>query len=177
MRVEDFAGTSPPMALEDFFAGQSRAWGIFQDRFGRLRQQFAVNIDGEWDARSRTLTLTEDFTYHGGEQERRVWTIEKLDEHRYRGCADGIVGTAFGAAFGNALRLSYRMRVKIGGKDWTLDFDDWMFRQGRNVVINRATVRKWGLVLGTATIFFRKAAERHDDLGWMNPESQVAVAE
>lgn len=163
MRVEDFAGATPPMVLEDFFAGRTKAWGIFQDRFGRLRQQFVVDIHGTWDKDVRTLTLTEDFTYRDGAREQRVWTIEKIDEHSYRGRAGDVVGTAEVRAFGSAVNLTYRMRIKVGGKDWILNFDDWMFRQDDRVMINRAEVAKWGIQLGTATIFFQRAPTTEQD--------------
>ena len=35
MKIEDFAGTEPEFVLEDYFAGHTRAWGMFEDRFGR----------------------------------------------------------------------------------------------------------------------------------------------
>lgn len=159
MKPEDFDGQGPRLTLENFFNGYTRAWGIFQDRFGTLRQQFTVEIQGEWDEAARTLTLTEDFHYADGKEERRVWTIEKLDDNSYRATAGDVVGSAAVKCYGNVVNLSYRMQVAINGKDWTLDFDDWMFRQDENVVINRAEVTKWGLKVGTATIFFRRDGE------------------
>lgn len=156
MKPEDFDGQGPRLMLESFFVGQTRAWGIFQDRFGTLRQQFTVDIQGEWDEGKRTLTLTEDFHYADGSEERRVWTIEKLDDNSYRATTGDVIGSAAVKSYGNVVNLNYRMQVAINGKDWALDFDDWMFRQDENVVINRAEVSKWGLKIGTATIFFHR---------------------
>jgi len=87
MKPEDFDGTTPRFILEDYFSGNVRAWGVFQDRFGRLRRQFAVDIEGTWDG--ETLTLVEDFFYADGETDRRIWTIRKIDENTYEGTADG----------------------------------------------------------------------------------------
>ena len=36
MKPEDFAGTEPGLRIEDYFQGRTRAWGIFQDRFGTV---------------------------------------------------------------------------------------------------------------------------------------------
>jgi hypothetical protein len=149
---------SASFRLEDFFDGACRAWGIFQDRFGKLRQQFVVDVTGEWDSQARTLKLVEDFTYAGGKTEQRVWHLTKVGADHYEGRTEGIVGTADIRAIGNAVHLRYRMQVPIGARSWTLSFDDWMFRQDDDVVINRADVRKWGILIGTATICFSRAA-------------------
>jgi len=48
----------------------------------------------------------------------------------------------------------------IGGREIEVRFDDWMFLQEDGVVLNRATVTKFGIELGTATIFFQKERPR-----------------
>ena len=37
-----------------------------------------------------------------------------------------------------------------------MSFNDWMFLQADGVLINRADVSRWGLNIGTVTLFFRK---------------------
>lgn len=163
MKPTDFEGAQPTMTLEDFFEGRTKAWGLFQDRFGNVRRQFTVEITGVWDPDSRHLQLTEAFQYDDGEQETRVWEIDKLDDSHYQARTEDAVGPAAIEAHGNAVNLSYRLKLPIGGKPVALDFDDWMFRQDDEVVINRALVKKWGLLLGTAIIFFKKDAEAAND--------------
>jgi hypothetical protein len=158
MRIEDFQGQSPRFVPEEFFAGRTSAWGIFQDRFGNLRRQFKVDVEGRWDG--ETLTLVEDFVYDDGETEQRTWTIWRIDDHTYEGKADGVVGVARGRVFGNALNWNYEFALPIGGKTWQVKFDDWMLLQDEHVMINRASVSKWGLALGEATIFFAKDVQR-----------------
>ena len=154
MKPEDFAGREPRFRIEDYFAGKTRAWGIFQDRFGTLRRQFVVDIDGAWDG--ETLTLVEDFVYDDGQTEQRTWRIRKTGEHSYEGHADGVIGTAKGESFGNALNWNYRFALKVGDSTWNVTFDDWMFLQDDSVMINRAEVSKFGIELGEVTIAFRK---------------------
>ena len=161
MKPEDFSGTEPRFVLEDFFAGRTRAWGLFQDRFGTVRRQFVVDIEGTWDG--ETLVLVEDFTYDDGETERRVWRIRKLDDHTYEGRADGVIGTARGKAYGNALNWRYDYNLPIGDDTWRVHFNDWMFLQHDGVMINRATVTKWGLEIGEASIFFHRLADAPTD--------------
>ncbi len=154
MKPEDFAGQEPRFRIEEYFAGKTRAWGIFQDRFGKLRRQFVVDIEGTWDG--ETLTLVEDFVYDDGEIERRTWKIHKTGEHSYEGTADGVIGVAEGKGYGNALNWHYRFALKVGDSTWNVTFDDWMFLQQDGVMINRAKVTKFGFELGEVTIAFGK---------------------
>ena len=157
MKPEDFAGREPTLLIEDYFAGRTKAWGIFQDRFGQLRRQFEVDIEGTWDG--ETLTLVEDLLYDDGETERRIWRIKKLGEHTYEGRADDVIGFAKGLAYGNALNWTYRYGLKVGDDTWDVTFDDWLFLQSDGVLINRAEVSKFGIKLGEVTLAFRKLAE------------------
>lgn len=157
MKPQDFANSEPRLVVEDYFAGRTRAWGLFEDRFGNLRRQFVVDIDGRWDGLE--LVLDEHFTYADGERDRRVWRIVKKDEHTYEGRADDVVGTAAGVAYGNALNWQYDMDLKVGDKTWRVRFDDWMFLQADGVLINRARVSKFGLEIGEVTLFFRKLTD------------------
>jgi hypothetical protein len=154
MRVEDLAETTPRFVLEDYFLGKVKAWGMFQDRFGTIRRRFTVDIDGTWDG--QRLTLAELFTYSDGPVERRVWSIRRTGEHGYEGTADGVVGTSVGRAYGCALHWRYDFDLLIGARTWRVRFDDWMFLQDAEVMINRARVTKWGLELGQALLLFRR---------------------
>ena len=156
MKPEDFAGQGPRLLIEDYFAGQTQAWGIFQDRFGTLRRQFRVDIDGTWDG--ETLTLVEDFVYDDGETEQRIWRIKKTGEHGYEGRADGVIGVAEGLAYGNALNWKYKFALKVGDSTWNVSFDDWLFLQDDRVLINRADVMRFGILIGEVTLLFRKSA-------------------
>ena len=155
MDIKKFEAATPQLVLEGYFAGKTRAWGIFEDRFGTLRRQFTVDIVGRWDG--RTLVLDERFVYRDGERDRRVWTIEKVGPNRYQGRADDVIGVATGEAKGNALSWRYNMDLKVGDSTLRVHFDDWMFLQPDNVLINRARVSKWGVELGQVTLFFSKS--------------------
>ena len=154
MNVKDFEGTGPRLVLEEYFEGKTRAWGIFEDRFGNLRREFTVDIVGTWDG--KTLTLEEDFQYTDGETDRRVWRIEKIDDHRYVGRADDVIGEAKGETYGKALNWSYNIALRISGSEIVVKFNDWLFLQDDGVMINRATVSKFGIELGQVTLFFER---------------------
>lgn len=152
MKPDDFAKGEPPLTLEQYFTGHTKAWGLFEDRFGTVKRQFTVDIDGDWNG--DTLTLNEHFVYNDGEKEERVWTIRKLGPDRYEGRAGDVIGTALGQSAGNALNWRYTLNLKVGDGHTHVDFDDWMFLQPGGVMINRAHVSKWGVEVGSVTLFF-----------------------
>jgi len=154
MKPEDYANSTPRLDLFDYFSGKTQAWGMFQDRFGQVRRQFKVDIDGLVEGEQ--LTLNESFVYADGETQRRVWVIDRLDEHRFRGRADDVVGTATGTAYGNALNWRYDLLLQVDGKEWKVHFNDWMFLQDEKVLINRAKVSKYGFTIGEVILFFQK---------------------
>ena len=154
MNIEKFKGSQPTLTLEDYFEGKTEAWGMFHDRFGNLKRTFKVDITGTIE--SNTLTLDEKFLYDDGEQDSRVWTIKILGNNQYSGTASDVVGEAKGISEGNALNWKYKLNLKVGGSTILVDFDDWMFLQDRNILMNRAEVKKWGLNIGVVSITFLK---------------------
>ncbi len=157
MKPQDFADRKPDFRPERFFAGKSEAWGIFEDRFGNLRTSFKVKIDGQWNAQSQTLVLTEDFVYDDGKTEQRVWTLVKQDDNTYQGTAGDVIGSAVGLAYGNAMNWRYDFRMKVNDMQFSVNFNDWMFQMDERVMINRASVTKFGVEIGTASIFFMRS--------------------
>lgn len=152
MDIEDFQGKSPQLVLEEYFQGESRAYGIFEDRFGTLRRQFVVDVTGTWDG--DTLTLEEDFLYDDGERDRRVWRFTKQSDTTYIGRADDVDGDVEATVSGNAMTMSYRVDLPVGDSTWNVRFNDWMFLQEDGVLINRARVTRFGIEIGEATIVF-----------------------
>lgn len=162
MRIEDFTDRKPALDLFAYFDGRSRAWGIFEDRFGRLRREFTVDIVGRREG-ADGFVMEEDFVYSDGETERRVWRLVRKAPGVYEGHADGVIGVAQGRSAGNAFNFRYAFALKVGESRWSVDFDDWMFLQADGVILNRARVSKWGLSVGEATISFQRVDARTAD--------------
>ncbi|WP_337875388.1 DUF3833 domain-containing protein [Elioraea sp.] len=156
MRIEDFAGRTPELRLEEYFAGRTRAWGLFEDRFGTVRRTFTVDITGTWDG--TTLTLDEDFLYDDGETQKRIWRLTRTGERQWEGRAADVIGVATGREAGNAFRFGYRLNLKVGDSTWEVRFDDWMFRIDDEVVLNTAKVYRWGIWIGTVQLAFRRVS-------------------
>lgn len=164
MRLEDFSGREPSLDLYAYFEGRTRAWGIFEDRFGRLRREFTVDILGRREGADR-FVLEEDFVYTDGETQRRVWRLRRTGPSSYEGTADDVIGVAQGRTAGNALNWRYVLALKVGESTWNVDFDDWMFLQRDGVMINRARVSKWGIAVGEVTLSFQRAGDKRADAG------------
>lgn len=158
MKIDSYKDTTPTLKIEEYFAGQTKAWGVFQDRFGKVRRRFVVDINGTWDEDSQTLKLVEDFNYDDGEIEQRIWTITKTGPDSYKGTAKGVVGEALGQSAGNAFNFKYQFDLPVEGKIWRVSFDDWMYLQtDKDILFNKATIRRWGFTLGDVYIFFDKS--------------------
>lgn len=162
--VEHLADRNPALNLEDFFEGETVAYGIFEDRFGNLKRQFRVHIKGT--VAGDTLTLDEDFLYDDGEKANRVWTITNEGQGedgltRYSGQAADINGQANGTVAGNALNWSYDIDLQTDDGSFTVRFDDWIYQQDEHIALNRAYVSKFGINIGSVTLVFLrgKAAE------------------
>lgn len=153
-QISDFQGKTPTFNLERYFMGETKAYGLFEDRFGKFRRTFVVDIKGEMDG--ETLVLTEDFVYDDGETEQRIWRINKKDDGTYSGTFGDIIGEAKGELEGNALHWEYKMNLKVGDDTWKVGFDDWMIMQSDGVMLNRAYVSRWGFEIGQVTLSFVK---------------------
>lgn len=154
MKPEDYADSKPELKIEEYFHGKTMARGMFQDRFGKVRNRFKVVMVGTM--KDDTLILDEDFFYPDGSSSNRIWKIKVLANGEYEGTAGDVVGFARGKSAGNAFNWKYKMDLPIGDSTWRVKFDDWLFLQEDGVLINVATVSKWGITIGKLTFVFFK---------------------
>lgn len=156
-KIEDYAGTTPALELDRFFTGELVAYGMVQDRAGQVLRRFKVDMVASWEGNKGVLE--EDFFYDDGEQQRRVWKLEKHPDGRYTGTAGDVVTPAEGRTEGYALNWRYTLAVPVDGKVWDINFNDWMYLLDENRLINRAEMTKWGFRVGEVTLWIeRKAA-------------------
>lgn len=140
--------------LEEFFEGETVAYGQFQDILGNVPRRFTVDIDGAWDG--KILTLVEDFTYDDGATEQRVWTLTKTGENTWSGTAPGVLGSASGVERGDTFNWKYKIDLPVKGGTMRVNFDDWMWLLSDDRLLNRAYVSRYGVRLGEVTLFFEK---------------------
>ncbi len=152
--VERYRDQRPALDLKTYFNGTLDAWGMFQGRSGDVQRRFHVVIDAQWTG--DTGVLDERFTWADGSNSRRVWTLTQQADGSYRGRADDVVGEAIGEVAGNTLHWRYVLALPVDGKVYHVDFDDWMILMNDRVMLNRATMSKWGWRLGEVTLSFVK---------------------
>ena len=154
MTPSEYASETPALDLQTYFNGTVDAWGIFQDRSGKVIKRFKVVIHCSWQG--DTGTLDEDFSYSDGTKQKRVWTLKKMADGKYIGTADDVVGEAKGQVGGNALNWKYVLALPVDGKVYNVNFDDWMYLMDDQVMLNRAVMSKFGFRLGEVTLSFHK---------------------
>lgn len=172
MKIEDFSSTTPVFRVEEYFAGETKGYGMFVDRFGRVKRQFVVDMIGT--VQGNELVLKETFKYSDGEKDARTWTIVKKDEHSYEGRAADVIGTARGKAYGQALRWDYYLDLKVSGSTMKVHMDDWMFLQPDQVLINRTVMTKFGVKLGELVLVFNKpSSPKSGSAATASPETKT----
>ena len=154
MKPIDFKDQKPRLIIEEYLSGNVEAWGILQNRSGKVIRQFTADLNGKWDGKQ--LVLDEKFIWNDGEIQTRQWKIDKIDEHNYEGTAGDVVGKAKGYSYGPAFKFEYVLLVPVKGKEMKITFDDWIFMQDEKIAINRATLTKFRFKVGELTVFFKK---------------------
>ena len=149
-----YAKEKPALELSSYFNGHLQAWGVFQDRSGKVVKRFTVNMDCAWAGDDGTLD--EKFDYSDGSKQERVWKLHKTGGGNFTGTAGDVVGQAIGNQSGNALHWQYVLAVPVDGKTMEFDFDDWMFLMDDHVMLNHSTMSKWGFKAGEVTLSFTK---------------------
>ncbi len=152
--VADYRAEQPTLDLRQYFNGDLNAWGMFQDRSGKVVKRFHVAMKASWQG--EVGTLDEDFTYADGTKQKRVWTLTRQPDGSYIGRADDVVGEARGEVAGNALRWRYVLALPVDGKVYHVNFDDWMYLIDDKVMLNRSFMSKFGIELGQVTLSFTK---------------------
>ena len=153
-QVTDYAQERPLLELNRYFNGRVLAHGVFQKRNGAVARRFTVVMDCHWEGNQGVLD--EAFSYSDGSTERRIWRLTKHADGRYTGRADDVVGEAQGQTSGNAFRWNYTLRLPVDGKEYEVQFDDWMFLVDDRVLLNRATMSKFGVTQGEVLLSFTK---------------------
>ncbi len=143
-----------PFDLLTWLEGPTTASGVFEDRRGRIRRRFTVQLMGR--AEANTLHLEEHFVFEDGERQQRTWVLTRGADRTFTGHCEDAVSEARGAFADGVAHLHSELRLKVGRRQVAMRFDDAFYEAGGNAVLNRSTVSKWGIRLGQVLILFRK---------------------
>jgi len=163
-KITDYANEKPQLDLRRYFNGTLDAYGVFTDRSGKVVKRFTVVMNCRWQGEPgrEVGVLDEDFTYSDGSTQKRIWRLQREPgsngQGRYSGRADDVVGVAQGEEQGNAFYWAYTLSLPVDGRIIEVQFDDWMYLMDDRVMLNRATMSKFGITLGEVTLSFVKRA-------------------
>jgi len=152
--VQNYADQTPVVDVREFFEGEITAWGLVQDRSGEVINRFRADMQGSWEG-NRGI-LDEEFFYSNGDTQTRQWQFVQQDENSYTGTASDVIGEASIAQAGNAINLKYTLEVPVGDRSYDLKFDDWMWLVEDELIINRATMTKFGFRVGELIVVIQK---------------------
>ena len=154
--LDEYEGGKPELFLEQFFSGQLEAYGIVQDRSGKVVRRFHADIVGKWE--ENRGVLDEKFVFADGELQQRCWRLVKEGSY-YSGTAADVAGKATGQVKGHALNWRYTLQVPVGENVWDIQLNDWMYLVDEENLINRASMSKFGIEVGEITLFIKKTGD------------------
>ena len=154
--AETCAAVASDFAFERYFLGRTRGHGILQDRRGGVRRRFTVDMDGV-RAADGALRLSERLLFDDGEQLDREWTVRAGGDGHFCAWAEDVQGPASGETRGGTVRWRYVLRIALGGRQWHVDMDDWMYALPDDVVLSRTRLSKWGVTLASMTVTYRRS--------------------
>ncbi len=153
-KVENYANQNPQFHIEKYFLGKTEAYGMMQDRSGKVTRRFSVKMEGVM--KNGKLNLQEYFVFDDGEKQERLWIVDMKDANNFTATAGDVIGVAKGKQFGNALQMNYVLRVPYKGSTLDLSVDDWMYLIDEKSLINVSEIKKFGFVVAKLTIGFKK---------------------
>jgi hypothetical protein len=147
--------TGPDFVIERDLAGETVARGEFSAING-LKRGFTAYLSGA--KAGDTFTLSERFEYDDGEKDQKTWILTMKPDGSYTGTREDVIGTARGWRDGPAFRLAYDVRLPgEGGKPgMKVHFQDVMVMRADHVVLNRASVGKFGFQVASVKLEIRR---------------------
>lgn len=158
-RPSDYASERPTFDLSEALNRNFTAHGVIFDYSGRANTRFSAELPGSFDANGGTLA--ERFRYDGMEAaDARKWQIRFTGSTSFTATAADVVGTGNGEISGNAIRMTYRLRLPGRAGGHVLDVVDWLYLMEDGTIVNRSDMRKYGFRAAELFAVFRPLAER-----------------
>ena len=153
-KISDYPLNQPKFDMQTFFNGKLRAYGLVQDRSGKVIRRFHVDLLGKWQ--NNHGILEEVFYYDDGETQQRTWSLTKQADGRYVGSASDVIGKAVGQSQGFAFNWQYTLTINVDNKPWDIHLNDWLYQLDDSRLINRTQMSKWGFNVGEVTLIIEK---------------------
>ena len=157
IKPKDYQANTPKLDIREYLSGKITAWGMLEDRSGKITRRFTVDMEGKWNGNEGVLE--EYFTFDDGEKSKRIWTIKFSDDHKFTASAGDVIGEAKGSQYGNAMQMKYVLDLVVDkekGTKYKVALDDWMYLLDDKTLVNKSTIKKFGITFAKLTIFFKK---------------------
>ncbi|WP_427982811.1 DUF3833 domain-containing protein [Agarivorans sp.] len=153
--VEHYANNQPRLVLSEFFTGELSAHGIVKNRSGELIRYFNASIQASWDEAGNGQ-LDEYFVFDDGEQQRRVWQLQKQADGSYLASANDVPIAAPIRLAGNAMFMDYVLSLQYRGKPLDVVVEDKMYLVNPTTLINESRLTKFGFTVGSVSLVIKK---------------------
>lgn len=152
---KDYSANEPKLDIRQYLNGRVKAWGMLEDRKGKVTRRFVVDMKATW--KGNEGILEEDFVFDDGEKSHRTWKVKFDDNNNFTATAGDVVGIAKGSQYGNVMRMNYVLDLKIDEKtNYKVNLDDWMYLIDEKTLVNKSEIKKFGITFARLTIFFQK---------------------
>ncbi len=154
----EFAGSSPAFDPMRFFTGHTRSSGVFENRAGEPTKRVRTETRGRMALGE--LRMEQDLFTDGEPRQHRSWRMRRLDAHHFEGTANDIIGKVRGEARGNYFRWTFTLALKPGNPLFNVRMTQHMYLQPDGTMLNRSTIRKFGIVVAQVSEQFRREPSR-----------------
>lgn len=154
VNIQSYSSSTPELKLTDFFNGDLIAYGMLQDRSGRVTRRFTASIDAWWEG--NTGYLDEKFYFDDGEETTRLWKLTDHGDGKITGTAGDVVGLAEGQENGFAFNWVYTLNIPYKDSTINVKLNDWLYSISHNRVINKTVLTKFGFKVGDLTLIIEK---------------------
>ena len=158
--VTDYVNDTPKLKLDQFFQGQSRAWGVLHDWRGKQSVRFTAELCGSWQGNNGDLY--ELFYFSDGRIEQRHWQLQQNSDGSVSGSAGDVVGQATGQLAGNSLYWEYTLRIPYDGDTLDVKVKDWLYLIDNENLLNRTSLHKFGVTVGELTLSIQQQNKNAD---------------
>jgi hypothetical protein len=145
-RISDYSEGEPITAdsLAQVLDGNFTAHGVIYNYTGRVISRFTAKIEGKFNGDNGELN--ESFTYASGAIDRRQWAIQITDNgKKFAATADDVIGVGIGELGGDAIRMSYSIKLPERAGGHVLNVNDWLYVMPDGSIVNRSEMRKFGI--------------------------------
>ena len=151
--VQQFAATAPAFDPVTFFTGHIVSWGVLEDRSGYPTKVVTTDCVGAPEGPDG-LHMVQHLA-EGADRQVRDWHMRRVSPTHFEATANDVVGVASGDASGRVFHWTFVLALKPGNSLENVTMDQWMYLQDDGSMINRDTIRKFGVILAEVTEHFR----------------------